>query len=772
MIETILASSVWAFWIAVVSLISLLLIFDTRRKQERYPGIFVLFFFSGFPALLYQIVWQRALFSIYGVNIESVTVVVTAFMLGLGLGSLLGGQLSRRSRLPLPALFGILELATAVYGIFSLRLFHWVASFTAGASFVMTSAVAFVIVLVPTLLMGSTLPLLVAHMVKLTRNVGRSVGKLYFVNTLGSAIACFFAVVAMRVLGEAGSVLLAAGINACVGACVLLYYRTASAQVAAAASQGEPPQPVADTTVPFPLAATAAALAGFIALGYEILWYRVFSVVTGGLAKSFAELLGSYLAGIALGSLMAETICRKYLHRDARHWLGLVGQFVVIANVIGFFVIPSLAGMSRWVSYQWTFLLVVLAAAALGATFPLIAHISIPADSHSGARLSYLYLSNIVGSAAGSFVVGFVLMDHWTLSQISLALALAGVSIGAVLLARALRREQVATAMAACATVAIILSALINPVFHRIYERLSFRMVWKGPDGIPAQRFRDVIETKSGVITVTESGLVFGDGALEARLTTDLGNESAQNFLIPPYSLSSFHPDPKRILMIGLGSGAWAEIVANHPQLEKLTIIEINPGYLQLIPRYPQVAGLLKNSKVEIVIDDGRRWLVRNPDKKFDVVVMNTRTHFRDHASALLSVEFDELVRAHLNRGGALLYNTTFSNRALLTGATVFRHAVRLRNCLVASDSPILIDKERWRRVLLSYDLQGRPLFDPDSPQDSERLERLLSLADSVASNDSWDAMESGDSLRRRFRGLKLITDDNMGDEWPGHEWF
>ena len=95
--------------------------------------LYLLFFLSGFPALLYQIVWQRTLFSIFGVNIESVTVVVTAFMLGLGLGSMLGGWLSTKSWINRLALFGVVELGISLFGIISLPLFYWVSGFTAGA---------------------------------------------------------------------------------------------------------------------------------------------------------------------------------------------------------------------------------------------------------------------------------------------------------------------------------------------------------------------------------------------------------------------------------------------------------------------------------------------------------------------------------------------------------------------------------------------------------------------------------------------------------------
>ena len=133
--------------------------------------IYYLFLFSGFPALIYQIVWERALFTIYGVNVESVTVVVTAFMLGLGLGSMVGGRSSRSPRLALLACFGLAELGTASFGIFSLYLFHHVAYYTAGASLLDTAILSLALLLVPTMLMGSTLPFLTAHVVGHSRNV-------------------------------------------------------------------------------------------------------------------------------------------------------------------------------------------------------------------------------------------------------------------------------------------------------------------------------------------------------------------------------------------------------------------------------------------------------------------------------------------------------------------------------------------------------------------------------------------------------------------------
>jgi len=179
--------------------------------------LYALFFLSGFPALIYQIVWQRSLFGIYGTTVESVTIVVSAFMLGLGLGSLVGGRVSR-SRLPLVLVFAAVEICTAVYGVFSLHFFHAAARFTAGASTLLTGVCAFALVVTPTVLMGSTLPILLAYLVRATPNMGRAAGMLYFVNTLGSAAACFVAgQFTMRLLGMSGSVRLGAIINAVVG---------------------------------------------------------------------------------------------------------------------------------------------------------------------------------------------------------------------------------------------------------------------------------------------------------------------------------------------------------------------------------------------------------------------------------------------------------------------------------------------------------------------------------------------------------------------------
>lgn len=193
-----------------------------ERRVLPEAQLYAIFFVSGFAAILYQLVWQRALFTLYGTSSESVTVVVTVFMLGLGLGSLAGGALSRHPRLPLPVLFALAEVAIGAFGLASLQLFRWVAALTPAAAGMEVGLPAFALLLVPTLCMGATLPLLAAYAIARLHSVGRALGMLYFVNTLGSAAGCVAAATyAFGALGQSGSVLLASAANFAAAAWVL-----------------------------------------------------------------------------------------------------------------------------------------------------------------------------------------------------------------------------------------------------------------------------------------------------------------------------------------------------------------------------------------------------------------------------------------------------------------------------------------------------------------------------------------------------------------------
>jgi len=204
-----------------------------QGTEEQPSAVFdlvpVLFFVSGMAALVYQVTWQRAMAQAFGGNIESVTVVVTVFMLGLGLGAQLGGRWSHRPPDELPRLFALCEGLVALFGLVSLPLIAWVGHVAAAHGFALTILGVTALLLLPTLLMGATLPLLVTFLHARARHVGSAVGLLYFVNTLGSAAACFVtADLLFTQLGQQGAVATAAALNLVVAASVFALRRASA----------------------------------------------------------------------------------------------------------------------------------------------------------------------------------------------------------------------------------------------------------------------------------------------------------------------------------------------------------------------------------------------------------------------------------------------------------------------------------------------------------------------------------------------------------------
>src|SRR5580704_5327606 len=227
-----------------------------------------LFFFSGFPALIYQLTWQRELFRIFGVNTESVTIVVTAFMLGLGLGSLVGGWISKRRNVRALLLLGVIELLTAAFGLVSLAVFDQVGHLVSDLPLVVLAAINLLLVLIPTLLMGATLPILVSHLVKTSGQIGSAVGTLYFVNTLGAGAACLVcAAIIFPFLGMHAAVWIGAGINVVVGIGAFLahYLNRDSTETPHAVAA----KPTMHPVLQMRFVVLLALLGGFVSLSYE-----------------------------------------------------------------------------------------------------------------------------------------------------------------------------------------------------------------------------------------------------------------------------------------------------------------------------------------------------------------------------------------------------------------------------------------------------------------------------------------------------------------------
>jgi len=733
--------------------------FQETKSRAESVLLAILFFGSGFPALIYQIVWQRALFVIYGVNVQSVAVVVSAFMLGLGVGSLLGGWLSSRFPDKGIVIFGICELGVALFGLSSLHLFQWAARYTAGSSLGYTILFSFLLLIVPTMLMGATLPLLVEQLVHSSRNVGYSVATLYFVNTLGSAVACYLcARFLMRGFGQSGSVTIAACINLLVGTTAYVYGRSRGTP-----SPSDGTAEAVDTRSPvlgLPVggAMLVAGVVGFVALGFEIEWFRVLALASADRAPAFALLLATYLGGIAAGSYLTERFTENKTSLVVMQTMGLL---LLIAGAVSIYLPPLVAYLS-WKGYAASYSAPAffVTAGLLGSVLPLLCRLAVSADQQAGRHVSLIYVSNIIGSTLGSLGVGFVLMNYYGTKQTSMQLALLAVGAGVLVLILVKRCYGVRPGWAPGAVFASLLIVFASSgLYFNLFGKLIF-----GPKAATVGYMAQVVENRNGVIAVTADGSVMGGGVYDGVFNIDPLDD--RNLVIRAYAVSLFHPAPKRILMIGLASGSWAQVLVNHPQVETLDIVEINPGYLPLIAQYPMVSSLLRNPKARIFIDDGRRWLLAHPEARYDLIAANTTFYWRDHTSVLLSSDFLQLAKRHLNRGGIFYYNTTSSPDVMVTGLHVFPNGLRVINFMALSDSPITLDPARWLDVLRQYRIDGRLVFDPANSRTAITLAAYMALAGSVKEPPRDLGLEAGDVLAARLGARHVITDDNMGEEW------
>ncbi len=523
----------------------------------------------------------------------------------------------------------------------------------------------------------------------------------------------------------------------------------------------------------FPVALCAVLAAGFLALGQEIVWFRVLSFVTGGSAGSFGVLLAAYLAGIALGSAWARSLCRDGVAGPtvadgdgatadlaesppgARRRLQLPAVLTALAAFGGFLLVPAIGFGVTKVPWQWTLPGIAVVAAIGGAVLPLVAHLGIVPDRRAGERLSLLYLANIVGCTAGSLATGFVLLDRLTLRQTSVVLTLVGLALAALLfVAAGLPRRALLLRALALVTLAAVTVSASHRLYARIWPQLQRKLEYDG-----GELFARVIENRAGVITVDRERHVFGGGVYDGILSVTLLPD--RNLLYRAYALPAVHPAPRRVLMVGLASGSWAQVIASAPGVERLEVVEINPGYLELIAGEKEVSPLLSDPKVVVHIDDGRRWLAAHPTSHFDVIVQNTTWHWRGHITNLLSEEYFALVRERLARGGVFFFNTTHAPAAMVTACRSFRSGFRFSNFMYVSDAEHLdLDLGRWREALRTWQLQGKPVLDLATAEGLAALQDLLSRR----ANPAY--FQTCAEVLAQHANEPTITDDNMRTEF------
>jgi len=719
-----------------------------RGRPPSFALLAICFFLSGATGLVYEVVWLRLLGLVFGHSVYAITTVLAAFMAGLGLGSvLLAGRVGRIRNLI--AAYGWLEIGIGAYcalmpGLLWLAAgaylgLHRMLGLSPTAFGLVQFAIVFSLLLVPTTLMGGTLPVLSQALARSETGLGRTIGALYAVNTLGALVGVALAgYVVIPALGNRISIAVAAMANLAVGCAALAYARgRRGATVVRAPGSGVPPKqadppPLAGDTPRAAAWGTVAALglSGAVSMIYEVAWTRALALVIGSSTYAFTAMLISFLLGIAGGSALYSWLWGKRAASPATFAALQVAIALAAAMTLVLFErLPAvfLSGLGWSDSPGFVQLLQVVvsviallpATLAIGATFPCaVAAVAGPAE-RAGRTVGYVYAVNTLGAIAGTVLAGFLLIPTWGIHS-SLKVGILGnlLSAAALLLIPAggdprWWRWRVA-ALGGTLAVALVVS-LVPPWDQRvmasgpaIYGKRYLREA--GSRALtPVLRDGQFLYSRDGpsatvhVYRVGKDTFLRVNGKTDASTAGDMPTQLVLGHL--PLLL---HREPRRVLVIGLGSGITAGAVARHP-VERIDIAEIEPAVVEGARFFAHVHGdVLRDPRVRTVVADGRNHLLTASDR-YDVIISEPSNPWIGGLASLFSVEFFQLARERLQPDGVMLqwlqgYNLASDDMRMIVRtfrtafpATTVWHSVGGDFLLLGATRPLAVDLSRIR---------------------------------------------------------------------------
>jgi spermidine synthase len=722
--------------------------------------IYLLFFLSGAAALTYQVVWVRSLTLVFGGSHLAVTAVLSIFMGGLAIGGYAIGRRVDRVARPL-RLYGFLELgiaagALAFEGLTKIypSIYVSLAQGQDGATVYLTVVrllFSVVALIVPTILMGGTLPVLSRVVCRQPENLRGHLSFLYGINTLGSVVGALVAgFFLLRLYSVSATLYLAVAVNVLIGLVSLLLPEKAAAISSAAgaslvspASVGIPDGgPRAATTeredlLPLRLVLWGIGISGFCALGYEVLWTRVLTIAVGASVYGFTIILVAFLTGIGFGSEAYGALVKIFRIRDSGTrrvvaWFGttqlLIGITALVvtiylrdipANTIrlqSYFLGAGVASfrVKVWANFLLAFLYMVVPALFMGAAFPLAGEALARHRKAVGRTVGDVLSANTVGAVLGAAVSGLLMIRLFGIERSLEILTVMNIGLGLLVLA-SLRKPRWLSAGVATATVAAIAVLALNPDMARVWDRKYFAVfrsnqpeAFSTPDKVrEAVENTDVLYYAEGVESIVSVIRVKGgeqafltNGRVEA--STHLQAQQVQFTLghLPMLLVKN----PRDVLVVGLGSGMTAGATVVHPSVEQVTLVEIEPQVLGVARTFQEYNHhVLDNPKLKVVLNDGRNFLMTT-NRKFDVITADPIHPWFKGAGYLYASEYFALAAGHLKPGGVIaqwlpLYELTPQDLASVvrTFRQHFAHTmlwlVHYDAVMVGSNSPFLIDE-------------------------------------------------------------------------------
>ncbi|PIR12692.1 hypothetical protein COV49_04580 [Candidatus Falkowbacteria bacterium CG11_big_fil_rev_8_21_14_0_20_39_10] len=673
------------------------------------------FFLSGLTGLIYEILWMRMIIKVVGTAPFAVSIVLTVFMGGLGLGSFLAGRMIDQVQTSqrLLRIYALLELAIGACGILlpsliravepihSLlynHLFHHFLLFN-----FLTLIGCILLFFVPAMCMGATLPVLCRFYIFKLGHLGTRAGRLYALNTIGAAggsILCGFWL--LNAWGVTGTLIFAVLLNGLIGlACLLASYYNPTGLFKMAT--GEPilndttqvstlPDPA--QTSPLPPEAVGALIiftvSGFCAMAYEVIWTRLLGLIIGPTTYSFTIVLATFIVGLALGSLIFGRLADRIKNPL---WLlvliqlgagfAVLGASQIMGNSQFFFAKLIYIFKNQFVELSLVkagvlFGLMLGPTLCLGATFPLVGKIYSRSAAFVGKSLGFAYAYNTLGAVLGSFMAGFMLIPYLG-KEHSLRLVIGIQLLTAVLVGAYLLRKTKATKarwiVLGMALLVGLIFCLNYPFWNRQqlsigrYQRFEeldsqikntswLKSLWQGSELLAQyQTNTELVYYGDGIGGFTT---VFKEtdalGTAHFVLANSGKPDASSRADMPTQTLAThlpllFHPNPKSVMVLGLASGVTAGEVLYYP-IEQLDVIEISEQVIAASNFFkPWNNNVLTDPRTKLILQDGRTHIALT-DQNYDVIISEPSNPWMAGLANLFTEDFFLLAKNRLNPDG------------------------------------------------------------------------------------------------------------------------
>lgn len=694
--------------------------------QRGLPVLFGLFFLSGAAALIYQTAWHRLLGLFAGADTIAAALVVGAFLLGLGVGSLAAGlyadRLSRRAAL---VAFALCEVGIAAFAVLSPWLYYDVIYrelLPVSSSRAVVFGVVFAGLLWPTFLMGCSLPFLSKAVVRQIDGSAQLIGRLYGVNTLGAGIGAF--VGGWLLLGTFGfdvTIRVGATLNLVVAAGGLWLARGLDLSGPAPAARARNTGTGANDDGVVWRWSVLVFISGFLIVALQIVWYRLIGVMLQSNGYSFSLVLAVFLLGDAAGLLLgAKAIERIADPRRFFFQMQAVATALALAGVwfvylgIGAGLLPGTfvdrdimgPGTADPALIVLLLLIVVLPASfTMGFSFPVVQKAVQRDLEHLGSRVGYVQLANIVGNSAGSLVAGLFLLDQLGTAGTLRLLVAVGLVFALLELFGARGSHAVRSRWTYVSAAVLAAGLALFPGNESFWRRLH---------GLSVER-AIVAEDKTGLSVLKFHAADGVNGRERAKLYIQGHSQSELPFATVHSFLGAIgpltHERPTRVLVIGSGTGGTPYAAGANSLTEKVRLIEIVEPVVQTLRQYTKDGGkqgidrLLNDRKFEVVVADGRHALALD-GTKYDVIEADAILPKTALSGLLNSQEFFQQVRTKLAPGG-IYVQWAPTRRSIDTFRSVFPYVTMMHPALLGSDRPIPLDRERILSLLARPEVEA-----------------------------------------------------------------